>query len=354
MTKLERHCRLLLHAYPAHYRRQRADEMLGTLLETTPTGRTWPRGRDIRGLLAGGLQARAALNRRLPLRTNVRTAVLVGLAAFLGYNAVATLSVYWYSEYRLDHLVHHGAGPAQTFDWAPVVSPALILITVALAWVSRKRVIVLAGAIPALVNSAVAASLLPIVDPWAATSSGSINGIESCRLELATTCDHLEHAFGHYFGTGQWYEIVWFGCLAGLVAVAGGDEHPGRRWIWPVALVSLSPALLTWSSEAIVQVVTVLLVTIGVVSIAWIVVDARPAIATAVFLLALGLQAGVDYVYAAPMDLAAPFLIVGAGAAVAVWRLRRQSGRAPQRHATARPVVWSTRGWRSGAGSPWE
>ena len=61
MTPLERRCRLLLRAYPAWYRRQRAEEMLGTLLEASPAGRSWPSLRDTRGLLIGGLRVRGPL-----------------------------------------------------------------------------------------------------------------------------------------------------------------------------------------------------------------------------------------------------------------------------------------------------
>ena len=58
MTPLERHCRLLLRAYPAWYRRERAGEMLGTLLEASPPGRRWPSLRDARSLVIGGLRVR--------------------------------------------------------------------------------------------------------------------------------------------------------------------------------------------------------------------------------------------------------------------------------------------------------
>ncbi|HXW43657.1 MAG TPA: hypothetical protein VEL03_02645 [Streptosporangiaceae bacterium] len=58
MTPLERHCGWLLHAYPAWYRRERAGEMLGTLLEASPPGRRWPSFRDARALVSGGLRVR--------------------------------------------------------------------------------------------------------------------------------------------------------------------------------------------------------------------------------------------------------------------------------------------------------
>jgi hypothetical protein len=55
---LERHCRWLLHAYPAWYRRDRAGEMLGTLLEASGPGARWPSFRDARALVTGGLRVR--------------------------------------------------------------------------------------------------------------------------------------------------------------------------------------------------------------------------------------------------------------------------------------------------------
>jgi hypothetical protein len=58
VSSLERRCRRLLRAYPARYRRERGEEMLGTLLEASPPGRTWPSWRDTRELVTGGLRAR--------------------------------------------------------------------------------------------------------------------------------------------------------------------------------------------------------------------------------------------------------------------------------------------------------
>jgi hypothetical protein len=58
VSALERHCGWLLHAYPAWYRRERAAEMLGTLLDASPPGRKWPSFRDTRALAIGGLRVR--------------------------------------------------------------------------------------------------------------------------------------------------------------------------------------------------------------------------------------------------------------------------------------------------------
>jgi hypothetical protein len=58
VTPLERRCRRLLRAYPAWYRRDRAGEMLGTLLAASGPGQGWPSLRDVRALVSGGLRVR--------------------------------------------------------------------------------------------------------------------------------------------------------------------------------------------------------------------------------------------------------------------------------------------------------
>ena len=87
MTPLERHCGWLLRAYPAWYRRERAGEMLGTLLEASPPGRRWPSFRDARSLIIGGLRVR----RPLVWCLSILWAVLGALGA--GYNFILSAHV---------------------------------------------------------------------------------------------------------------------------------------------------------------------------------------------------------------------------------------------------------------------
>jgi hypothetical protein len=61
VTLLERRCGWLLRAYPGWYRRERAGEMLDTLLAASPPGARWPSFRDARSLLIGGLRVRGPL-----------------------------------------------------------------------------------------------------------------------------------------------------------------------------------------------------------------------------------------------------------------------------------------------------
>jgi hypothetical protein len=61
VTPLERHCGWLLRAYPGWYRRERAAEMLDTLLAVSPPGQNWPSFRDAWALIIGGLRVRGPL-----------------------------------------------------------------------------------------------------------------------------------------------------------------------------------------------------------------------------------------------------------------------------------------------------
>jgi len=85
VTPLERRFRLLLRAYPAWYRRERAEEMVGTLLEASPPRRSWPSFRDTRALIIGGLRVRGPLAPCL----SMLWAALGALGA--GYNFVLSL-----------------------------------------------------------------------------------------------------------------------------------------------------------------------------------------------------------------------------------------------------------------------
>jgi hypothetical protein len=61
VTPQERRCGWLLRAYPGWYRRERAGEMLDTLLAVSPPGQKWPSFRDAWSLIIGGLRVRGPL-----------------------------------------------------------------------------------------------------------------------------------------------------------------------------------------------------------------------------------------------------------------------------------------------------
>jgi hypothetical protein len=281
MTTLERRCRRLLRAYPTSYRRERGEEIIGTLLEATPEGRSWPLARDVRGLLMGGLRARAALNRRLTTAANLRIAVLVGVAGYLAFSALVYLRV-------SVHLLVAVTGRAHAGGWLLLAVAVLVGLAVAVVWLSGRRSPLLAAAIAAAAAVALAGAWRPTALGWPVT-------------ELA--------------------------CLAVLAVLAGRGERPGVRWLWPVALVAALPLIAGISSEVGKIMFGVLLLAFGVVSVLWVFIDARPAIATAMFLLAFWLPSGIDNL-ARGLGIApgVPLLVLlTLVMALALWRLRRQS-----------------------------
>jgi hypothetical protein len=125
VTPLERRCRLLLRAYPAWYRRKRSEEILGTLLEASPPGRSWPSFRDARALVIGGLRIRGAV-------VGCMSILWAALGA-LGAGYIFILSTHvpeahyiglpsWVGEPAVDYL----AGELGAMAWLLLTIPVLI------------------------------------------------------------------------------------------------------------------------------------------------------------------------------------------------------------------------------------
>ncbi len=138
-----------------------------------------------------------------------------------------------------------------------IVVASLLAATVVLAWVSRRRVLVLAGAVPAAAAVCYAA-------PW---RTWLIGGTVTLLI-----------------------------CLAALTILAGRTERPSRRWLWligAVAAVQLLPSIgfAFWPTAHFW-----LLVAISGACILWAAFDARPAIALALAFLLSQLPSAVDLV----------------------------------------------------------
>ncbi|TCB90277.1 hypothetical protein E0H26_27260 [Micromonospora zingiberis] len=91
MNRLERRYRRLLWAYPANYRRERSEEIVGTYLDLAGPGRRWPSPADVADLVRGGLRQRLRAAGANDLLPGVRLAALLALttATFLaGFWAV--------------------------------------------------------------------------------------------------------------------------------------------------------------------------------------------------------------------------------------------------------------------------
>jgi hypothetical protein len=282
VTPFERSCRLLLRAYPAAYRRERSEEIIGTLLEATPADRSWPRPRDARALLAGGLKARAAQNKRLTTAGNLRVAVMVGVALYLSV---------WVASYVNSAAIDLAVKSQSAIRWSawPAVLTAVpIAATVVLAW-TAPRLVVLAGALPA------AAAV--------------------CYFVLVR---------GQLLGPA----VFQLAALVGLVALTPRTTRPSRRWLWLLGAITaavLLPALGTgYGYLGYFERLTLL--AIAVVSFVWIGIDARLTLAVVTYFTLTVMQLEIlPFALGPGLSWLFPLLIAAAIAVLALWLLRRQS-----------------------------
>ncbi len=291
MTALERHARWLLRCYPAAYRDERGEEIIGTLLEATPDGRTWPRARDIRALLFCGLKARAAQNRQRTIGANIRVAVMAGLAMYLA------LWVGVFVAGLVQQLTSNSAHYIGFTSWPWAAIALLSVATIVLAWTAPHRIVVAT----ALVNSAAVVSI--------GLATSNLLGIPLLQA-LA---------------------------LAGLAALAPRTGHPSLRWLWLPAIFAVSWAPLqlgvsyAWFGYTWGFFTPGLLLLVMVASgVAWVAVDARLIVAMLTYLAVAALQIPVAEVIPDGFGVFAALPAFGVVIAIAtpmVWLLRRQSAR---------------------------
>jgi hypothetical protein len=155
--RLERRARWLLSAYPAAYRADRGEEIIGTLLEAVPPGRAWPPSRETVALVAAGLRARRAANLRQGLAASLRQMAVVAAAVYLvQLPALGVGAVVWSA--RRGHLQFL----FWDYEWLFYALGALALVILAAGW-SGRRWLVAAGAAAAVIA---AASFLLMWQDW--------------------------------------------------------------------------------------------------------------------------------------------------------------------------------------------
>jgi hypothetical protein len=235
--KLERRARALLRAYPAEYRHGRAEEIIGTLLEAAPPGRSYPAAREAWSLIAGGRHARAARNRRPGVKASLRLALLLGISMYLSFTFVPFAGI------ALGFIPDGGA------PW--LTTAAALGLAVALAPWLGSRAATTALAIPA----------------GAALAYGELRGNPTSGATISVA------------------ELLIV--MAALAALSGGPVRLPRSWLWlpgafPLAVVAgrllsllhaLGPAT-SWSFLVLSA-----LVLLAVAVVCWLATDARPAFA---------------------------------------------------------------------------
>jgi hypothetical protein len=285
MSPLERRCRSLLRAYPRWYRRQRGDEMLATLLEASQPGQRWPSARDTRALLVGGLRVRATQDQRLTTAANLRLAAQLGAALTLLLLVAGNLTS---AVLILTHTYPQNIGIGYWFVYG-----LLAVATVVAAWFAPR----------------------PVVAVLAAAAAGA--------------------AVWGYWGSDRAMAILPAGLLVLLAVLVFLGERMPRSWLWLAGAFFGCNALQMFTVLApLLFIYTPLLfvpwIILGVV-VLWAFVDARPAMAMAIYIACtyviselLG-NIGYAYWYAASAELIVPAVAAVVLASGSYWRLRRQA-----------------------------
>jgi hypothetical protein len=313
MTRLERRCRWLLHAYPASYRAERGEEILGTLLENAAPGMAWPTRREARALVLGGVRVRAGQNHRLSTAGNVRLSIMLGLAVGIGLlGSGGTRYPRLYLNVNYPIMLRGGPPPSAT--WAGVHFAGLWPIAAAFALTACAPVVIWVARRPTAVSLLLAAAVVaPFAEDavgYAALSSGQALAIWLSPSLLLVT-------------------------LAAITAM--GTDRPPRAWLWWYALPC------AWIvAERVAEILPVadgrilfdlpLIPAFVLGAVLWVIVDARPALALAVLVGILGVTAAAgDLGPELPdlqVDLRVAAVYLGAGlvlAAPALLRMRRQA-----------------------------
>jgi hypothetical protein len=282
MSDLESRARRLLRCYPPAYRADRGEEILGTLLEARQEGSRWPSFRDARSLVTGGLRARSAANRQLPFGTNLRLAVILGVALWLSRMPAAQM-----------HVEPFWTRPAYA------ICALLVVATLAAIWFARRGVTI--GL--ALVTAVAIGLLTRHVD---GQNAGAIAVFVLPPVVLAAV-------------------------------VAAEPVRPPRSWIWLPAGFLTASALLylqdlgflhPTGSAAVGDGATLIMLGLVAAIVLWLITDARPLVA---FIVALALAvdpgvalAAVDGWVTGPQGVVV-LVPLAVGALVAV-RLRQKAG----------------------------
>lgn len=283
MSRLEGRARLLLRAYPPSYRAGRGEEILGTLLDASPPGRGWPAPRDTWSLVAGGVRARAARNRQLPLATSLRLALILGAALWLAVSPI----------YR--ELWFPGGAPLPGAVYA--ASALLLAATFAAPWFARRGFAI------------------------------------SLALIAALALGALAYYVAHFrFGVAL-FVVPPLALAAGLAAE---PVRPPRCWLWipgsafaGSALFFIQPQVANAMASSIVGIAdTVIVVCVVCATLLWLAADARLAIALVIWcewLIPAGVARAVLNGARVTAVTYAVVLVPLAVAGLAIVRLRRKA-----------------------------
>jgi hypothetical protein len=264
MNRLEKSYRRLLRAYPAEFRLDHGEELLGVLLASSPDSQTQPGLRDTLDLIWNGIVLRT---RRLFGAIPRRLLERVGLLSLAGGTALSTLCLVfgelgtkngWDSFIDLHFTTVYSTGSALYVLWLLVVG----LLVTGIVRNARRAVAVLTGGVGLL---ALASRVMPthVVTAPPAYLIGLLAGLVAMSLALPRTLDRsgrgllggvalawtlgIISAYPAYYGGFTFYRgygiqnvvssswsVVAVLCLAGGIASV---RRPG--WVMATVLASV-------------------------------------------------------------------------------------------------------------------
>jgi hypothetical protein len=297
----ERVYRAALSAYPAEYRAERGDEVLGTLLEATE-GRRGPDVREVGGLLADGYRRRV-----LASVTPAHGALRAGAAWAALALATLTAAVAGVGIVREDHLAA---------SLPPALAPHLHVLGLALSPWFAAFAITAVGALAALAASArrtalglsVAGALLQVWEAAFGPGAGFAGAHGHLAVYAWTNVSTLPRE--------PWHWLVPSLLLPTCILLAGSPTAPrtGVRAARMAAALVLAAGL-TLATDHLyggVAGLAIVLVPLLAVAVAVSPLDPRPAFAC-VALLATALPLAWTFIHADPTTPAAGDLTVLAG-----------------------------------------
>jgi hypothetical protein len=257
---LERRCRRLLRAYPADYRSHRGDEIVATLLDTTPPGRRSPQLADAADVVVGGLRHRLGVASIAGFDAGLGVAAPVALALAAGISVFA-----WW---RVEPAAVHTMGPVAYALWiiaalGRAVLPARagrVLVGTAIAgtlvlpalspltgvgrpplWIlmalSAFGLLALAGT--SLVHGAAA---IPSTEERIGVPAGAV-AIALVAADVMRAWPPTGPGFGYYYQptiarVGPVVAAA-VAVVAGIALVRLARRRPAQQWLWATALLGL-------------------------------------------------------------------------------------------------------------------
>ena len=309
VSLLMRRTRQLLRFYPPGYRAHRGEEILDTLLETTPPGRGWPPTREVASVIGGGLRARRAANLNQGLPASLRHVGILATAMIMVQTPAALLVVVGQP---IASVRPFGLPPYMELGMA--LASLVVVAALAATWCGRRWLV--AAAVVAAVLTAV--PCLVLGGPWVNIAAEMTVPAVLALVVLLPLTKRAERPTA---------SLLWLACLplaVNFVALLAAARGLDIREAFPVATTSVAVLLSPYTSY--LSLVPVL------VAVCWLVTDVRPlAAVTLQFLLMRVLYAAFNGHYPGEswtqmaIAVGLPLALTGA----LVWLLRHRTRTAP-------------------------